>query len=150
MSGYVLSLHREGRSAVVRQERAWFVYLVRASDGSYYTGTSTDVDRRVREHNEGWRGAKYLRGRRPVELVWRSAGLPKRSALRVEREVKKMSHAEKAALARAGWRESARGDPMGEVNALLSALDRERAPQTLEEVGDHPDPPEDRYDRWEP
>ena len=108
LTEYVLSLYREGGSAVVKQERAWFAYVVRAADGSFYTGVAVDVERRVREHNGGWRGAKCLRGRRPVELVWRSAGLPKRSALRVEREVKALSHAEKAALARAGWREAVR------------------------------------------
>lgn len=143
----IVSASREGGALLVTQGTAWFVYVVRASDGSYYTGTSTDVERRVREHNGGWRGARCLRGRRPVELVWRSAGLTKRSALRLEREVKALSHAEKDAMARAGWRESARGDPMEEVNALLNAWDRERAPQTLEEVGDYPDPPEDSYDR---
>jgi hypothetical protein len=37
-----------------------------------------------------------------------------------------------------------------QINALLNTWDMEQAPQTLEEVGDYPDPPEDRYDRWEP
>lgn len=104
----IVTAERVGEVLLVTQGAAWFVYVVRASDGSYYTGTSTDVPRRVREHNEGWRGAKCLRGRRPVELVWRSAGMSKRSALRVEREVKALTHAEKDAMARAGWREAAR------------------------------------------
>jgi putative endonuclease len=130
----------------------WFVYLVRAADGSMYCGISTDVERRVREHNEGWRGAKCLRGKRPVALAWRSAGLTKGGALRTEREVKALSHANKVEIAR-NWE---RTEPLrvpreffdaAEVNALLNARDRERAPQTLEEIGDYPDPPEDRYDR---
>ena len=62
----------------------WFVYLVRAADGSLHCGISTDVERRVREHNEGWRGAKCLRGKRPVSLAWRSAGMTKSAALRLE------------------------------------------------------------------
>ncbi|PSQ97789.1 MAG: GIY-YIG nuclease family protein [Bacteroidetes bacterium SW_9_63_38] len=45
-----------------------YVYVVQCSDGSYYTGYTTDVQRRVAEHNDGT-GAKYTRGRRPVELV---------------------------------------------------------------------------------
>jgi len=104
----VITAERAGDVLLVTQGTAWFVYLVRGSDGSLYCGISTDVERRVREHNEGWRGAKCLRGKRPVELAWRSAGLPKRSALRLEREVKALTHAEKDAMARAGWREAAR------------------------------------------
>lgn len=45
-----------------------YVYVVECSDGTYYTGYTTDVARRVEEHNDGT-GAKYTRGRRPVELV---------------------------------------------------------------------------------
>lgn len=45
-----------------------YVYIVECSDGSYYTGYTTDVERRVAEHNDGT-AAKYTRGRRPVELV---------------------------------------------------------------------------------
>jgi len=45
-----------------------YVYVVECDDGSYYTGYTTDVERRVAEHNDGT-GAKYTRGRRPVELV---------------------------------------------------------------------------------
>ncbi|MBN1178778.1 MAG: NUDIX domain-containing protein [Anaerolineae bacterium] len=48
--------------------KPWFLYLLRCADGTLYTGVTTDVDRRVREHNTG-RGARYTRGRRPVWLV---------------------------------------------------------------------------------
>jgi putative endonuclease len=46
----------------------WFVYLLECSDGTYYTGVTNDVERRVAQHNAGT-GAKYTRGRRPVRLV---------------------------------------------------------------------------------
>jgi len=101
------------------QERVWFCYVVRASDGSFYAGVTVDVDRRVAEHNLSPRGAKCLRGRRPVELVWRSAGMSKRAALRVEREVKRMRHAEKAAL-EVTWAASGQR----RFHAALSALRR--------------------------
>ena len=47
-----------------------YVYMLRCSDGSLYTGYTTDPDRRVREHNDGKRGAKATRNKRPVELVY--------------------------------------------------------------------------------
>jgi len=121
--------------------RLWFVYMVRASNGSYYAGISTDVVRRVLEHNEGWRGAKCLRGKRPVELAWWSSGMTKSAALRLEARLKWLTHVEKEIMA-VEWE----ARQLDEVNALLNALDRERAPQTLEEIGDYPDPLEDRYD----
>lgn len=46
----------------------WWVYLLKCSDGTYYTGVTNDVGRRVDQHNAG-KGAKYTRGRRPVKLV---------------------------------------------------------------------------------
>ena len=50
--------------------KAWHLYVVRCSDGTLYTGVTTDLDRRLHEHNVTKRGAKYTRTRRPVELVW--------------------------------------------------------------------------------
>ena len=50
----------------------WSVYILRCGDGSLYTGIATDVPRRIAEHEEGLRGAKYLRGRGPFELVFQS------------------------------------------------------------------------------
>ena len=47
-----------------------YVYMLRWSDGSRYTGYTTDLDRRVREHNEGKTGAKATRSKRPVQLVY--------------------------------------------------------------------------------
>ncbi len=52
----------------------WYVYLLRCADGTLYTGVTTDLGRRVVEHNAGQMGAKYTRARRPVTLVyWESA-----------------------------------------------------------------------------
>ena len=47
----------------------WYLYVVECSDGSLYTGITTDINRRLHEHNNTKRGAKYTRSRRPVSLV---------------------------------------------------------------------------------
>lgn len=65
----------------------WFVYLLRCSDGTYYTGCTNNLDRRVRAHNSGC-GAKYTRGRRPVEVLAFKGGFTHSEALRLEYRVK--------------------------------------------------------------
>lgn len=81
----------------------WYVYLLRCADATLYCGVTTDMERRLREHNAGSRGAKYTRARRPIELVCCVAQPDASSACRLEREVKQRPRAEKAAflLARA-------------------------------------------------
>ena len=81
----------------------WYVYLLRCADATLYCGVTTDMERRLREHNAGSRGAKYTRARRPVELVCCVAQPDASSACRLEREVKQRPRAEKAVflLARA-------------------------------------------------
>ncbi len=76
-----------------------YVYIVRCADGSLYTGWTTDVARRVGEHNAG-RGAAYTRQRGPVELVY-SEALPNRSAaMRREEEIKRRGRGYKERLLR--------------------------------------------------
>jgi len=71
------------------------VYVLRCGDGTFYTGYTTDVERRVREHAAG-EGAKYTRGRTPLELV-HVEGFPSRSAaMSREYELKQLSRSEKA------------------------------------------------------
>ena len=76
---------------------SWFVYIVRCKDGSYYTGITTNVDRRIREHNESCRGARYTRNRRPVKLVWQSLALERSFAAHCEYYIKRLSRAKKEA-----------------------------------------------------
>ena len=76
-------------------ENHWYVYILKCSDNSLYTGITKDLERRVDEHNSGREAAKYTRARRPVELVYQET-LPDHSgALKREREIKKMSSAKK-------------------------------------------------------
>jgi putative endonuclease len=74
-----------------------FCYILECADGTYYTGWSTDPRRRERQHNLG-RGARYTRMRRPVRLVYIEPQSDRSAALRRERNLKTLSHAQKKAL----------------------------------------------------
>lgn len=67
--------------------KEWSVYIVKCSDGSLYTGISTDVEARVMRHNSG-KGAAYTRSRKPVVLVWSEIGLDESAARKREAEIK--------------------------------------------------------------
>ncbi len=80
----------------------WHLYLIRCHDGSLYTGITTDVARRFAEHQgNGDAGAKYLRGRGPLVLVFQKKLGSRSLALGVESKVKKLSKARKEDLIRA-------------------------------------------------
>ena len=74
------------------------VYIVECSDTTLYTGWTTNMEKRLQEHNEGKAGAKYTRGRRPVKLVYQEPCSTRSDALKREREIKKMSRAQKLLL----------------------------------------------------
>ena len=76
----------------------WSVYLVRCKDDSLYAGVALDVDRRLEEHREGKRGAKYLRGRGPLELMMKRELRDRSLALKVELRIKKLSRKAKENL----------------------------------------------------
>ena len=75
----------------------WKVYILRCCDGSLYTGITTDVTRRLREHNSG-KGAKYTRTRRPIELVYQEDCADHSHALRRELEIKALPREKKLKL----------------------------------------------------
>ncbi|GFO67548.1 hypothetical protein GMLC_11270 [Geomonas limicola] len=75
----------------------WLVYLIRCSDGTLYTGITTDIERRLREHATG-KGAKYFRGREPVELLYLEEGHDRSSASRREIAIKRLKRTEKDLL----------------------------------------------------
>ncbi len=74
-----------------------YVYMVMCSDGSLYTGWTTDTERRVAVHNSE-KGAKYTRGKRPVKLVYSERFDTKSEALKREWAIKQLSHDEKMKL----------------------------------------------------
>jgi len=77
----------------------WHLYLVRCNDGSLYTGISTDVERRLDAHRNN-RGARRLRGRGPLELVYSQPVGDRGLALSLEHRVKQMSKDDKERLVR--------------------------------------------------
>ena len=77
---------------------AYSLYVLRCADGSLYTGIAVDVERRVDEHRQGKRGARYLRGRGPLQLVYRVEAGDRSSASRLEYRVKCLKKADKEAL----------------------------------------------------
>ena len=77
----------------------WYLYMLRCGDGTLYTGITDDVARRLAAHRAG-KGAKYTRGRGPLELVYTEELSDKGDALRREIAVKKLSRAGKEELIR--------------------------------------------------
>ncbi len=81
-------------------EKQWVVYLLRCSDNSLYTGITNDLAKRLATHNAGT-GARYTRGRRPVEVIFWEKAADKSDACRREYWIKKLSREEKLLLAEA-------------------------------------------------
>lgn len=75
----------------------YYIYILKCSDGTYYTGYTNNVEKRVSIHNSK-KGAKYTRGRTPVTLVYKESFDSKQEALKREYSIKQMSRAEKEAL----------------------------------------------------
>ncbi len=74
------------------------VYIVQCADGSLYTGIATDVERRMKEHHGGPRGAKYLKGRGPLQLMYSADAGDRSRASQLEYHIKRMSRTDKKAL----------------------------------------------------
>ena len=75
----------------------WYIYMLRCGDGTLYTGITDDVDKRLAAHRSG-KGAKYTRGRGPLELVYTEELADKSTALKREIQIKKLSRPEKLKL----------------------------------------------------
>ena len=75
----------------------WYVYILRCGDGTLYTGITDNIPRRLAAHRSG-KGAKYTRGRGPLELVYQEQVPDKSAALRREIEIKRLRRAEKEQL----------------------------------------------------
>lgn len=83
----------------MKSDKKWFLYIIRCADDSLYTGITTDLQRRVREHNSK-QGAKAVKGKLPVVMIY-SEDHPSRSAAsKREFEIKSLTREEKIALTR--------------------------------------------------
>ena len=78
-------------------DKSWYLYILRCGDGTLYTGITTDVEARLEMHRSG-KGAKYTRGRGPLELAYWEKCDNQSQALKRERAVKAMSREEKQSL----------------------------------------------------
>ncbi len=76
----------------------YYVYLLKCVDDSLYCGITTDLQRRLSEHNTSKKGAKYTKSRRPVKLMWYQSVENRSTALKMEIEIKKYSRQAKIVL----------------------------------------------------
>jgi putative endonuclease len=77
--------------------KCWYVYLLLCRDNSVYCGITNNMKKRLKAHNEG-KGAKYTRGRGPLQLIYSEKAESKSAALRREAQIKKMPRVEKLSL----------------------------------------------------
>ncbi len=78
----------------------WHIYIVRTAAGVLYTGISTDPERRLQEHVSGKKGARNLRGKGPLELVYHTVAADRSAASILEARIKRLSRAQKLQLIR--------------------------------------------------
>ncbi|MGB5692714.1 MAG: GIY-YIG nuclease family protein [Flavobacteriaceae bacterium] len=78
--------------------KKYFVYIVKCSDGSYYTGISSNLEKRLLDHNQGKHPDGYTYKRRPVTLMYYAEFTEPEAAIEVEKQIKKWSRAKKEAL----------------------------------------------------
>jgi len=83
-----------------QKQPAWRVYILCCTDGSFYTGATNNIEKRLSDHNRGT-ASKYTRSRRPVTLMATSVEMNKSEALRLEIKIKKMPKAKKTACLQA-------------------------------------------------
>lgn len=94
-------LKTQGISGGAVENKAWMLYILRCGDGSLYTGITTDVQRRLREHEDAdgrGLGAKFLRGRQPLVLVYQIPLQNRSEASQLEYTVKQLSKSDKELL----------------------------------------------------
>ncbi|WP_457577543.1 GIY-YIG nuclease family protein [Desulfomarina sp.] len=84
--------------STAKSEVTWFVYILQCCDNTLYTGITTDIDRRVREHNSSATGSKYTKSRQPVKLVYRENAPSRSAAAAREFQIKRLDRAGKKRL----------------------------------------------------
>tara|TARA_R110002110_G_scaffold163559_2_gene363443 strand:- start:23 stop:286 length:264 start_codon:yes stop_codon:yes gene_type:complete len=83
----------------------WFLYVLQCADGTYYTGVTTDVVRRVNEHNTSKRGAKYTKTRRPVKAIYFTEYADRSHALKAEYSFKQLTRQQKEKIINEEYRQ---------------------------------------------
>lgn len=83
--------------------KTWLVYILRCADDTFYTGITTDLARRLQEHNHHSRlASKYTKARRPVELAYYESSLSRSTASKREYQIRRLSRIQKERLLTAG------------------------------------------------
>jgi len=77
---------------------SYFVYILECSDNSLYTGITTDIEKRLNEHNTSTKGAKYTKARRPVKLIYQEPAQDRSTASKREYAIKKLTRTKKLQL----------------------------------------------------
>ncbi|HEX9851799.1 MAG TPA: GIY-YIG nuclease family protein [Woeseiaceae bacterium] len=95
--GFPRAAHEDSKSDATTT--SWSLYLLRCADGAIYTGITTDVARRYDDHQSGTRGSKYLRGRRPLELLYQRCIGNRSQASRIEHRVRNLPRIRKEDVA---------------------------------------------------
>ncbi|EDY86847.1 excinuclease ABC, C subunit domain protein [gamma proteobacterium HTCC5015] len=86
--------------------KAWWVYSLLCADNTLYTGITTDPQKRLKEHNESPKGARYTRSRRPVQLCYLEAAPHRSAASQREAALKKLARHHKCSVIRAAWNDT--------------------------------------------
>ena len=81
----------------VKRKNRFFVYILKCKDGTFYTGYTNNLQKRIDLHNTG-RGAKYVKGRGPVKLVYAKEYVYRKHAMKIERKIKTMAKKRKIKL----------------------------------------------------
>ena len=81
-----------------KRKGVYFVYMVECSDGTYYTGYTTDLEKRIKEHNNSKRGAWYTRYKRPVRVAWCKEYRYFKRAFLAEKRIKSLTRGQKEKL----------------------------------------------------
>lgn len=106
--------------------KQYFVYMVRCSDDSFYVGVTSDLEKRIGEHNFGWDPESYTHERRPVNLVFAEDFIRVEDAIRFEKQLKGWSRAKKIALIKGDWSEIVRLSNHGEARQSSQPFDKLR------------------------
>ena len=85
------------KNLAMTKNSQWYIYIIRCADDTLYTGISNHLEKRIDSHNAG-NGAKYTKGRGPVELIYKEKSQDKSTASKREAEIKKLTRKEKLKL----------------------------------------------------
>jgi putative endonuclease len=89
---------KKGMKKKIKRKDNYYVYIVECKDGTYYTGCTNDLGKRLHEHNGRSRGAKYTRGKGPVKVVWVKEYKYLKRAIQEECRIKKLRRYQKEEL----------------------------------------------------